>query len=207
MFIELVEVLRCIRENDESWLVASIDEMRGRSIRAGTLGCPVCGAHYPIAAGIADFSGGSVKIPSNAGLDSTELAMRAGGMLALGEGTGVVVLGGEWAAGAGPLTSAVDVRVIAVNAPAATEESAAVAVVKSNEVIPCGRASCIALALDDSFGEDALTSALRAVAPGGRIVAPVRLSPPQSLTVLARDASYWVGEKAPEVTPLRRGSR
>ncbi len=208
MFIELVEVLRCIREHDESWLVASIDEMRDRSIRAGTLGCPMCGAWYAIVDGVADFAEGKALVPTGAGTyDPTDVAMRAGGLLDLGESSGIVVLGGSWAIGAAPLTSATNVRVIAVNPPQAVDEGASIALVRAGDVLPVGEASCVGIAIDESFGETALASALRRLAPGGRIVAPLRLAPPPSVSVLARDDRWWVGEKAPEVISLRRGSR
>jgi pimeloyl-ACP methyl ester carboxylesterase len=208
LFIELVEVLRCIREHDESWLVASIDELRERSIYRGTLGCPVCGAEYPVEGGIADFSGGAPKKSAKRlEDDAAEIAARAGGFLALAGITGVVVLGGSWGRGAAALADATGLRIIAANAADDIAEAPSVALLTIADSIPLGAGSCAGVALDDSFSAAAIESAQRAVRPGGRIVGPKRLSPPAGINVLAEDESWWVGEKPPEVTTLRRGNR
>jgi hypothetical protein len=55
MFIELVDHLRCVRNHDDTWLVATAYEMSGRAIVRGLLGCPVCKAEYPIDHRIALF--------------------------------------------------------------------------------------------------------------------------------------------------------
>jgi hypothetical protein len=209
VFIELVETLRCVREHDESWLVASIDELRDRSIRRGRLGCPVCGSEYSITDGVADFSGGE-RIPPQAAqttMDASEIALRAGAFLALGDAGGTIVLGGEWARGAGELARVLDVRIIAVNAPQEVDESSAIALVKISDVIPLGARSCAGAALDAGFAAAAFLSAQKIVRPGGRIVGPQSAAAPTGLSILASDESWWVGESPPEITTLRRGNR
>src|SRR5688572_33340449 len=67
VFIELIDSLRCPVDHDESWLVASIVERSGRDIVAGTLGCPVCRAEYPIRDSIAVFGGGAFASPASSG--------------------------------------------------------------------------------------------------------------------------------------------
>ena len=210
MFIELVEVLRCVRQHDESWLVASIGTMRERSILTGALGCPVCGAQYPVADGVVDFSGGSAGARRTTdGQSDEDLALRAGAFLGLAESAvdSLVVLGGSWARGAAVLTSVTGARAIGVNAAPGVAESPSVGLVLSAERLPLGKASCAGVALDDSFGEGAMESAIACLKPGGRIVAPSGMESPQAVNVLARDRNYWVGEKAAEVTPLRRANR
>ena len=51
-----------------------------------------------------------------------------------------------------------------------------------------------------------LKSAVLAMAPGGRLVAPAEASEPEGITILARDTEHWVGEKffVPEISELRR---
>jgi hypothetical protein len=209
MFIELVELLRCVRKHDDSWLVASIQELRERSIVSGMLGCPICDAEYPIVAGVADFSAGaaSARVASLASWSPEDLAARAGGYLGLGGGSGVIVLGGEWSLAAAPLVSSVDVRVIAANAPDTVPESASVGLTRIANEIPLAERSCAGIALDDTFSSAAFLSGEKALRPGARMAGPAGVEPPRGLKILARDESWWIGEKPPEVTPLRRGSR
>ena len=208
MYIELVELLRCIRAHDESWLVASIGEMRDRSIRSGVLGCPVCSAEYPIAEGVVDFTGGAeLRAVATPDASAEDLALRAGAFLNLGESSGVVVLGGVWARAAQLLTGSVDVRVIAVNAPADVQDSSVVGLVRAADVIPLGAASCAGAALDSSFSAGAIAAAVKIVRPGGRIVGAAGTVMPAGLSLLAADESWWVAEKPPEITTLRRGNR
>lgn len=208
MFIEFVELLRCVREHDESWLVASIDEMTDRSIGRGTLGCPVCGEQYPIVDGIVDFTGNGPR----AGMippvpEPRDLALRAGAFLNLADGGGVVVLGGGWAGAAAALADVADLRLIVVNAYADVAESRTIGQIRASARIPLAAASCAGIALDSSFGADAISSAVRAVRPGGRVVGPAELNPPPELTILAEDETCWVAEKPAEITTLRRGNR
>lgn len=208
MFIELVELLRCVREHDESWLVASIGEMKERFIRAGTLGCPVCGEEYPIVDGVVDFGGDQHRNATPApSLEADDLAIRAGAFLNVAGGGGVIALGGEWANAAASLTDTLDVRVIAVNAPDGVAESQAVGLIRSRERIPLAASSCAGVALDPTFGAESLTSAVRAVRPGGRVVGAAGNKLPAGLTLLAEDERCWVAEKPPEITTLRRGNR
>ena len=207
MFIELVELLRCTRAHEESWLVASIDELRDRSIIAGRLGCPVCSAEYPVVRGVADFSDGSPPTPGvDAEESDDEIGMRAGAFLALGSSAGVALLGGSWSAGAASLAAALEIRIIAANADGITE-SPGVGLVRMSGVIPLGAASCAGIALDDSFSQSAVASAVRALRPGGRLVISGAVELPAELTLVARDESWTVAEKVPELTTLRKGSR
>src|SRR5438094_9379025 len=51
-------MLRCPEPHREAFLVMSTGEMRGRMVRSGILGCPVCHREYPIVKGVVHFSGG-----------------------------------------------------------------------------------------------------------------------------------------------------
>ena len=209
MFIELVETLRCVREHEDSWLVASIDDLRDRSIRKGTLGCPVCAAEYPINEGVADFSAGAPRRSSSSPLpgDSSDFAVRAGAFLSLAGTSGTIVLGGEWARGAAELVNTTDVRVIAVNAPAGVRESPAIALIEVSDVIPLAAKSCAGAALDETFSAEAFLSAQRIVRPEGRVVGARSARRPDGWTIIAEDSSWWIAEKPPAVTTLRRGNR
>ena len=55
MFIELTDHLRCPRDHPEAYLVLLPDEVSGRGVRSGQLGCPICGATFRVAEGVAEL--------------------------------------------------------------------------------------------------------------------------------------------------------
>lgn len=134
MFIELVGSLRCVHPHELTWLVASAYRMEDRDIVSGELGCPECGARYPVERGVADFRElGSTSVspepihepsarqpsagpepPEHSrahdvaeGAAPAEEALRLAALLDLTNpgGGGMVVVAGGWGAAAGPLAS------------------------------------------------------------------------------------------------------
>lgn len=212
MFIELLDLLRCPRAHDDTWLVASFEKVSNRFVEQGILGCPICSAQYPIEAGVADFSGG-VSSPScedqraAASHRREELATRAGAFLDATEPGATVILGGVWAYAAEQLADLAQVRVFALNPPEGVTETASVGLARVAADIPLASESCLGVALDAWFNSGIIAAAVRAVRPGGRIVGPVAIPPPVELSVLAQDDDYWVARTAPLVIPLRRASR
>lgn len=212
MFIELLDLLRCPRQHDDTWLVASFQRVSNRDVEQGTLGCPICSAQYPIEDGIADFSAGAgspsgEEQRSAASHQREELATRAGAFLDATEPGATVVLGGVWAYAAGQLADMAEVRVFALNPPEGVTGSPAVGLIRVAAEIPVARDSCLGVAVDAWFNAGIVGSATRATRPGGRVVGPAAIPPPAELSVLAQDADYWVARKAPSVIPLRRASR
>src|SRR5215210_2323372 len=212
MFIELIDQLRCINEHQDTWLVASFETVSNRFVTEASLGCPACSAHYPIHKGIADFTAGT-DFPlceaerAAASHNREDHATRAGAYLEATEPGATIVLGGVWAYAAEELSEIAEVRVLALNAPAAVRESARVGLVRVGSEIPVARGSVFGVALDAWFPAKLVESAVRAVRPGGRIVGPVTIPAPPELSVLAHDDNYWVALKAPEVVKLSRASR
>jgi hypothetical protein len=212
VFIELLDLLRCIDAHDDTWLVASFSAVSNRFVLEGTLGCPTCSAKYSITAGIADFSAGA-DLPSRSGkhwastLEREELAARAGAFLNATEPGATIVLGGTWASAAQELSLMSEVRVLALNPPSGVEESETVGLLLVDSHIPVAPGSVLGVALDSSFPPAIIASAVKAVRPGGRIVGPTEIPPPPDLLVLAHDDNYWVAEKAPEVIKLSRAGR
>jgi uncharacterized protein YbaR (Trm112 family) len=209
LFIELLDLLRCINSHEETWLVASLKAISNRFVLDGTLGCPVCHAEYPIRKGIADFTGGAelgraMMDDSRSRQNREELATRIGAFLNATEPGASVVLGGSWAEAAQELSVMTDTRVLALNAGKRVEESETVALIRVGSEIPLAPGSVLGVALDASFPAEAISSALRVVRPGGRIVAAVEIQPSGDLAVLASDERYWVAEKPVEMVPLRR---
>ena len=212
MFIELIDLLRCVRRHDDTWLVASFTKVSHRFVEEAKLGCPSCSAEYWIHGGVADFSG-EVVLPEcederkAASHRREELATRAGAYLEAIEAGATIVLGGLWAYAAQELSEMAAVRVIALNAPAGVKESETVGLVRVGSEIPLAAGSVLGVAFDAWFPVKIVESAVRVVRPGGRIVGPAAIKAPGELSILAHDDKYWIGQKAPEVVTISRGSR
>lgn len=211
MFIELIDLLRCTNQHDDTWLVASFKSISNRFVLEGTLGCPFCSAEYWIRDGIADFSSGraSASCEEERRLAShrrEELATRAGAYLDATEPGATVALGGVWAYAAQELSEMAEVRVLALDPAPEVEESEAVGLVRLASDIPVAPGSLLGVALDAWFPARIIESAVRAVRPGGRVVGPVAIAPPPELSILAHDDKYWVAQKALEVVTLRRAN-
>lgn len=212
MFIELLDLLRCPRPHEDTWLVASFHAVNNRFVDSATLGCPICSAQYPIIDGVANFTGGVTSPPCEelraaAGHRREELATRAGAFLDATEPGSTIVLGGVWAYAAEALAELSGVRIVALNPPAGVSETASVALVRVAAEIPLAAESARGAAVDAWFNAGIVGAALRVVRQGGRVVGPAALPPPGELLVLAQDSDYWVAQKAPGVIPLRRASR
>ena len=212
MFIELLDLLRCPKSHDDTWLVASFKTVSNRFVESGTLGCPICSAQYPIEDGVADFTGG-VSSPEcdeqRAAVSHRreELATRAGAFLDATEPGATVLLGGVWSYAAEELSNLAEVRVLALNPGPGVKETATVGLVRVAADIPLAADSCLGVAVDAWFNSGIVASAARAVRPGGRVVGPTNIPPLAELAILAQDDDYWVARKTPTIIPLRRASR
>lgn len=193
MHIELVDLLRCPRAHDETWLVAASDRMDGREIVDGTLGCPVCEATYPIRGGAVYFVAAT---PTPVGGEpDDEQVMRAAAMLGLSEGGGVVVLAGAWGRYAVKLGELAEAHYLLVNPDGAVRGSVVYAA-----GVPVAAGSARAAAASDAADLPAMVAAVRA---GGRLVAPAGAAVPDGVRELARDERNWVGEVVgPAPTPV-----
>lgn len=229
MHLELVDALRCIATHEETWLVASVDEWRGRQIVRGRLGCPICATSYPIEEGVADFRAASASgvdlLPHAPGADvraraslgatpstegagpgaAEERALRLAAQLDLREPGGIVLLSGPYADLVDALesvTAAHYVVVLAAADPAPPSGSGIRVAHRLPFASGAVRGAAIDGVLTPLLGQ--VVSVLRA---GGRLVAPAAEAPPPAITELARDEVEWVGERLADVTPpmpLRR---
>lgn len=204
MYSELVDQLRCLDVHAESWLVAAADVTEDRHIMRGVLGCPVCRATYPIAAGVADFSGGArVPLPANSAptsADDAPLVIKLAAMLDLTDASGYVVLCGAWARLARALRDVVPVQVVVVNAPQEVSMGSGVSGIVTAERIPLAAGSARGVAVDDLPGlaegqsrTAFVRSAVAATRPDGRIVGPAAAPIPEDVKMLAADELHRVG--------------
>jgi hypothetical protein len=198
VFLELVDSLRCVRPHEDSWLIARADELVARHIVQGELGCPICEARYAVRDGVANFRGAERAFPSEtsstAPQDASAAALRAAALLGLTEPGGLVVLAGEWSACANALLECVEgVQLLALDPAPTLRSGGALSLALIPDALPLAAASARGIALDAAHATPSLLAgASRALAPGGRLIAPASARVPESLQELARDDEQWV---------------
>jgi hypothetical protein len=198
VFLELVDSLRCVRPHEDSWLIARADELVARHIVQGELGCPICEARYAVRDGVANFRGAERAFPSEtsstAPQDASAAALRAAALLGLTEPGGLVVLAGEWSACANALLECVEgVQLLALDPAPTLRSGGALSLALIPDALPLAAASARGIALDAAHATPSLLAAAsRALAPGGRLIAPASARVPESLQELARDDEQWV---------------
>lgn len=186
--------------------MARADELVARHIVRGELGCPVCEARYAVRDGIADFAEGSSRRDADddssmrVELSSTRgaLAVRAAALLGLAEPGGIVVLAGEWSAAAYEILELVEgVQLLALGYAPGLESGGALSLAHIADVLPLAAGSVRGIALDATHATPSLLAgAARALAPGGRLIAPASALVPDTLAELARDDEHWVAAAA-----------
>lgn len=201
MFIELVDALRCPVPHEESWLVAASVQMQARHFVEGTLGCPVCGANYPIHDGVVDFRRGAAPLPARQPRGDAERAMRLAALLGLDDAQGFAVLLGQWGADAAALATLVELPLLLVDPPDGVTGETGISVIRCDGPLPLAAGAARAMAID--VGDAArVASAVRATRARGRILAPAALEVPNEVRELARDQTLWVGEREHAASPL-----
>lgn len=214
MHVDLIEALRCPASHSDGWLVARADVVVDRRIVQGTVGCPTCGAEWPIADGALHFAERPSPVSALEGAHTAAPraeALRTAALLDLRDATGVVLLAGAAASIADALVAMTGVLVLVVNAPPGVALAHSRLVVR--DALPLGVGTLRGAHLDVAHADGAwMTSASRAVQRMGRIMAPVECAPPGevagALRELARDEREWVAEvqvAASGLVPLRRG--
>ena len=214
MFIEIVDAFRCPRPHELQWLVASVDRLEDRDILTGELGCPVCGARYPIVDGVVDFRPAAARAPASGATaaptprDVPDRALRAAALLGLTEPGGLVVLAGAWGDAAHEVAALAEgVHVLAVDPLGAVASGFGVSVARAPDMLPMRPESVRAIALDDAHAAALfLETSVAALKPAGRLLVPAGTSIPGGIVERARDAHDWLGEKH-ELTGLARAPR
>jgi hypothetical protein len=210
VFIELVDILRCPRPHEETWLVAAVSTFHGRHIATGSLGCPICRTQYPVVDGAADFTreghgaaAGEGVAPSPADDD----ILRARALLDLSEAGGVVALLGSAASMSAALEDSAECTVLQVN-PSGAPLGPGVSTLWVDDRLPLAPDSLRAAMVGDGVSAELLASLVAGIRPKGRLVGPVSQPLPEGVSELARDEKQWVaarsgGRISPPV-PLQR---
>ena len=198
----MIDLLRCPREHEETWLVAAFTRMDGRFVLEGTLGCPICSASYEITGGVARF-GGDVS-DAFAPVVSADSVMRTAALLNLMRPGSLAVLCGSEANAAEDLSELTQSRVIALNPASNIEDTERVATVATLDRIPLASSSVDGIAVGDC--QSLIGDAARILKPGGRIVAPVTASFPPGFREIARDDQSVVAESIGPLIGIQRSS-
>ncbi len=203
MHIELTEMLRCPEPHPEDTLVLSTGEMKGRMVRAGLVGCPVCRKEYPIVNGIVDFTGGGKGEGGSGPTRPPSLFPRPEpsvlqALLELSGPGGFVVLVGEATRHAVGLAGLMGgIHFIGVNAPAGVAELPVLSLLRAGGKIPLRSSIARGVVVGaDVAGPPWLVEAHRVLLRGRRLVVE-RAEPelPIGLERLAVEQGLWVGEK------------
>jgi uncharacterized protein YbaR (Trm112 family) len=209
VYIELIDLLRCPRVHEESWLVAAFNKMDGRFVIEGKLGCPVCSASYPISNGIADLrdshDAAIANPPRIQHEDDEAAALRVAAMLGLTRAGNVAVLSGMPGSIAGLVAEMASVRVVGTNsvAPEANEQEN-VAMIRSSDRLPFASGSIDAVMLGTTGSSDEVEEAVRILKTGGRLVVTADSLLRGNLREIARDDRYIVAESTGPLLGLSR---
>ncbi len=203
MFIELIDLLRCPVDHEESWLVAAFTKMDRRFVLEGKLGCPVCSRTYPIAGGAALFGGEPLVVAGGEGDISSDETIRTAALLGLTRPGSTIVMEGPEAATAVRLSEMTEARVIVVNAIVGSGESERVGLVSAKERLPFATSSADGVLFTSQRGAR-LEEALRILKPGGRLVVRAGVTVIPHFRELARDDRNVVGESVGPLIALSR---
>ena len=196
MFIELTEFLRCPEDHDDAFCIVLPDEMVGRTIMRGVIGCPACRREYPIRNGVAEFgryvAAGSA--PATAPADPDTVAA----LLGLTNPGGCVILRGSAATLAAALAERLGgVHLVGINAPDGTEVSPALTLLNHQWKIPLRSAVARGVVVPADMAQAAwLGEGARVLLRGQRVVVAGEDVVVPGLEPVATGRGLWVGQKA-----------
>lgn len=191
MFIELTDHLRCPEDHEEAFLVLLPERMEERSVRSGTLGCPVCDRQFTIRDGVLDLGDAPPAPAPDTALDAEAAAT----LIGLGGPGGYLVLAGPPAASWRDIAARVPgVALVAVNPPDPVADGGVVSVIRGGR-IPLKRRSMRGVVLGKPFGGDEswVREAARVVLPGLRVVGEGIRPSAELIELMADAAGVWVG--------------
>jgi uncharacterized protein YbaR (Trm112 family) len=195
VFIELTDILRCPESHDEQFLVLLPEQMSGRSVRTGHLGCPVCRREYRIEDGVIFLSSTPPPTPDANPIDPLVDATAIAAFLGLAGPGGYVGVVGNLPGLEGALVGGLPgIHVAAINPPAGTPELPMMSVLRATS-IPIKSRSLRGVVLGSRLGSDPywVSEAVRVVLPGLRVVGQGTAPAREGLNILASAGGWWVG--------------
>ena len=195
MFIELTDHLRCPADHDEAFLVLLPDRVEGRSVRTGTLGCPICDRRFALQDGVLDT--GDVPTP-DAGAGLVKLTAEALAPLAglSGPGGYLVLVGPPAALWRDVAELVPGVALVAVNPPPEVVDEAGISVLRGGR-LALKTSSMRGVVLGPPYGRDPawVQEAARVVLPGLRVVGEGPDPDPELVDLMASAGGVWVGTR------------
>lgn len=193
MFIELTDHLRCPADHDEAFLVLLPDQVEGRSVRTGILGCPVCDRRFELHDGVLDTDEAPSRAAGHGRLTAEALAPLAG----LSGPGGYLVLVGPPAARWRDVAALVPgVALVAVNPPAEVVDEPGISVLRGGR-LTLKTGSMRGVVLGQPYGGDPawVREAARVVLPGLRVVGEGPDPDPETIDLMASAGGVWVGTR------------
>ena len=193
MFIELTDHLRCPADHDEAFLVLLPDRVEGRSVRTGTLGCPICDRRFALQDGVLDTGDGPPPGVEPGKLTAEALAPLAG----LNGPGGYLVLVGPPAALWHDVAELVPgVALVAVNPPPEVADETGISVLRGGR-LALKTSSMRGVVLGPPYGGDPAWAqeAARVVLPGLRVVGEGPDPDPELVDLMASAGGVWVGTR------------
>jgi uncharacterized protein YbaR (Trm112 family) len=193
MFIELTDLLRCPEDHEEGFLVLLPDQMEGRWVKTGQLGCPVCGRTFELIDGVFDAGGEPARTSGASSLDAEGLTALAGlhgpgGYMAL---VGSVASLWKQMAELNP-----GVALVGVNPEPGVSDGPAVSVLRAGRIpIKSGAMRSVVLGRPYADDSDWVREAARVVLPGLRVVGEGADPPADVIDLMASAGGVWVGTK------------
>jgi uncharacterized protein YbaR (Trm112 family) len=191
MFIELTDHLRCPEDHEESYLVLLPDRVEDRSVRAGQLGCPVCGRTFEVVDGVLDVGGAPDGSADDPGPGPDALTALVG---LNGPGGYLVVVGGpgrDWRALAERHRG---VGLVVMNPPAGVRDEPGVSVLRGGR-LPLKSRTMRGAVLGAGYGGETawIADAARVVLPGLRVVGQGPDPASDLIDLMASAGGVWVG--------------
>lgn len=205
MLLALTDHLRCTAAHEASVLVARADVVHARRMVSGVLGCPVCRDERLVANGVVYWRPGPATAPSGAADAAGDAVIRIGALIGLADSTVPYVLCGDAGLAAAGLGGLADAPLILLDPP--DDRAASIAtVIRGAPRVPLAARAAHGVALDRGWAADAdrVASAVAALAPRRRVVAPVDTVLPFGVREVARDDREWVAERDADVVQLGR---
>ena len=201
MFVELTDVLLCPNAHDQTHCVLTTEEVRGRRVVGGVVGCPICEREYPIVDGVVQFGPDPLLKVGSRGDDLTVEEMPEPGdvqaLLGLVGAGGYVVLLGSVARLAGELAGSMPgSHFVAVNPPPEVHESESLSVLRAECSIPIRSRAVRGVVVGREYARELwLGEASRVLLDGLNLVVAATDVEIPGVEQVAVGRSLWVGRK------------